>query len=97
MKVAHINFSDTSGGAAIATTKIHNLLLGEKIDSHLIVNEKMSDFKNIIGPSSTFKLIEVELRKSFSRLMKKKLIGDKDGTFSLNVIRSGILKKIKIT
>ena len=49
MKVAHINFSDTSGGAAIATTKIHNLLLGEKIDSHLIVNEKMSDFKKHIN------------------------------------------------
>ena len=31
MKVAHINFSDTNGGAAIATGRIHNSLLKEKI------------------------------------------------------------------
>ena len=34
MKVAHINFSDTNGGAAIATGRIHNSLLKEKIDSN---------------------------------------------------------------
>ena len=94
MKVAHINFSDTNGGAAIATGRIHNSLLKEKIDSYLFVNEKKSDFENVFGPNSTFKLIEIELRKSLSRLMKKKFINDIDGTFSLNIIRSGILKKI---
>ena len=61
MKVAHINFSDTSGGAAIATEKIHNSLLEEKLESYLLVNEKKSNFKNVLGPKSTFKLIVIEL------------------------------------
>ena len=94
MKVAHINFSDTSGGAAIATEKIHNSLLEEKIESYLLVNEKKSNFKNVLGPKSTFKLIEIELRKSFSRLIKRKFIKSGDGTFSFNIIRSGMLKKV---
>ena len=94
VKVLHVNFSDTVGGAAIAVSRIHASLLKEQIDSYLFVNEKQSNLRSVIGPSNTFKLIEVELRKSFSRFVKRKFIPDKYGTFSLNIIRSGISKKI---
>ena len=44
MKILHINFSDTAGGAAKAVLRIHQILLRLGIDTSILVNEKNSNF-----------------------------------------------------
>ena len=58
MKVLHLSYYDKSGGAAIATHRIHQALLKSKVDSLMLVSNKISDSKNII---SSNKLIDVSL------------------------------------
>ena len=43
MKILHVNFSDSYGGAAIAVMRIHKLLLKNEIDSNLLVSDQMSN------------------------------------------------------
>ena len=40
MKILHVNFSDSEGGAAQAVLRFHLLLNNEEINTHLLVNEK---------------------------------------------------------
>ena len=39
MKILHVNFSDTDGGAAIAVKRLHESLIENGIDSTLLVCE----------------------------------------------------------
>ena len=40
MKVLHLSSSDTSGGAARSSYRIHKSLLDKGLDSYLLVNNK---------------------------------------------------------
>ena len=52
MKILHLNFSDTNGGAARAAYRLHIALTKNGVQSELLVCEKQKSDKNIIGPKS---------------------------------------------
>lgn len=54
MKILHVNTSDTYGGAARATYRLHRALLAENIDSKMLVQKKTSDDDTVIAPTSKF-------------------------------------------
>ena len=49
MKILIVNASDLEGGAARAAYRLHNALLQENIDSHMLVQRKSSDDFTVIG------------------------------------------------
>jgi len=55
MKIIHLNHSDIRGGAARAAFRLHNALLGEGVDSQMLVQSKSSDFFSVVGPETKFK------------------------------------------
>jgi len=57
MKILHLNYYESQGGAAIAVQRIHNALLAKNIDSQIIVSKKNSNNPKVIGPNSTFEEI----------------------------------------
>ena len=52
MKILILNHSDHNGGAARASHRLYESLRIYGIDAKMLVHEKISDDKNIIGPSS---------------------------------------------
>jgi glycosyltransferase involved in cell wall biosynthesis len=52
MRILHINASDTSGGAARATYRLHRALLQEGLESRMLVQRKFSDDHTVIGPQN---------------------------------------------
>ncbi len=52
MKILIVNASDSGGGAAIAAYRLHKALNAQKIESEMLVQKKLLDDYNIIGPSS---------------------------------------------
>ena len=40
MKVLHVNYSDSNGGASIAVKRLHDILNQNNINSYLLVSEK---------------------------------------------------------
>jgi len=73
MKILHLNYSDTQGGAARAVTRIHQSQLDVGIDSHLHVQQIQNDTnENICGPSF-LDFIYHRLRAQVSRLLVKSL------------------------
>ena len=77
MKIIHLSSSDTSGGAARSTYRIHRSLLNQGIDSKIFVNNKHSDDKTIIGPSSKIEKYFSSLNQ-ISKLKNKATIIDTD-------------------
>jgi glycosyltransferase involved in cell wall biosynthesis len=94
MKILHVNYSDTIGGAAIAVLRIHHILLKQGIDSHIIVSEKSSNFKNVEGPKKTIDIIKTFIKKSINRQLKYIFKTNNKNTHSINLIPSGLHKKI---
>ena len=47
MKILHLNYSDTDGGAAIAVKRLHDILNQNNIDSYLLVSEKKYNHEKI--------------------------------------------------
>ena len=75
MKIIHLNYYDTDGGAARATYRIHASLIKEGVESIMWVNEKKSDETMIEGPTSNINKVINKLRlrlinKSFEKLFK---------------------------
>ena len=72
MKVLIISASDIFGGAHKAAYRLHKALLDSDIDSQMLVQNKVSDEYQIIGPSSNFRKIVLNpLRPSFDYLLMK--------------------------
>jgi glycosyltransferase involved in cell wall biosynthesis len=61
MKVLIVNTYDTQGGAARAAYRLHKALLGQNIDSQMLVQSKSSDDFTVITKTS-------KLRKSLNKL-----------------------------
>ena len=94
MKILHLGYSDTKGGAAIAMMRLHNSLIKENIDSKVLVAEKLSSDPNVIGPSKSLEVILNDVKNVLVR-QKKFLIKEKNNySNSLNIFRSNIIKKI---
>lgn len=54
MKILIVNFSDISGGAARAANRLHNSLLSVNVESNMLVLQRKSNDKTIIGPKTIF-------------------------------------------
>ncbi len=62
MKVDLFSFSDLEGGASRATYRLHKALNYELIDCNLHVMKKVSREEKIIGPNTTFRKFESNIR-----------------------------------
>jgi glycosyltransferase involved in cell wall biosynthesis len=53
MRVLHVNYSETVGGAAIAANRLHKALTANGIDSRMLVSQKSSQDDKVIGPANS--------------------------------------------
>ena len=94
MKIIHLSHSDTSGGASRAAYRIHNMLIKNRINSFMWVDQKKSSNNRVYGPDS--KLINFinskrqHLRFPINKILKSKL----NGMHSPSVLPSTWIKKI---
>lgn len=95
MKILHLGYSDSKGGANIAMMRLHNSLIKQNINSKVLVAEKLSDDPNVIGPTKSLEIILNDLKNIFVR-QKKLFFKNQEGySHSLNFFKSSILKKIE--
>lgn len=52
MKIAIVNSSEKSGGAARAANRLHKALMSQEVDSHMIVDNKQSDDWRVQRPNT---------------------------------------------
>ena len=57
LKILQINTSDISGGAARAAYRLHKSLQSIGVDSHMLVQSKISDDPTVLGPETKVKKI----------------------------------------
>jgi len=94
LKILHVNFSDSIGGAAIAVNRLHSLLIKKGYNSNLLVNEKNTQNKNVFNSKSNFILIQNLFYQSVERKIIS-LIGKSNyQSKSLNIFPTGLAKKI---
>ncbi len=94
MKIFHLNNSDISGGAARATNRIHQALLEKGVKSQMLVNKKISQEENILGPYNFIEKILVHLRLYISNLAIKFLKIHKDIPYSISFFPSPWIDRI---
>lgn len=71
MKIAHVNYSDTRGGAAIAAYRLHHGLLHHGIDSSMCVNWSQTDEAKIYGAGTMYKTALSLARRPVGELLAK--------------------------
>ena len=65
MKVLIVNTYDITGGAAVATFRLHQALLSAGVDSQMLVQSKISDDFTVLGPKSSLNKFFAQLRPTF--------------------------------
>ncbi len=95
MKILHVGYSDTLGGASIAMMRLHSSLRNAGIVSKVLVAQKLSTDQDVIGPIKKSEKYFNELKIKIAR--QKKYIYKHDGKYShsLNIFSSQILDKIE--
>ena len=94
MKILHVNFSDNYGGAAIAVMRIHKLLLRNKIDSSLLVSDKILNEPKTFSINKTSEKLKNIIKGSINRNLKFFFKSKNKTTHSLNIIPSSLLCEI---
>ena len=94
MKVLHIGYSDSNGGANIAMMRLHQSLIKQNIDSKVLVAEKLSDDPNVFGPTKSLEIIINDIKKILVRQKKYIFKNTEIYSHSINFFKSPILKKI---
>ena len=94
MKILHVGYSDKLGGAAIAMMRLHTSLKKIGLDSNVLVGEKLSEDKNVIGPKNNYEKFFNNLKIKIAR--QKKYIYRHNGKYShsLNLFKSNLVSKI---
>ena len=95
MKVLHINFSDTKGGASIACFRLNDCLIKNNYNSKLLVAEKFSDNINVITFNKIYSKFFYKLKKFLSRLLSKVYEKIKKKDISLFIFESNLKNKIQ--
>ena len=95
MKVLHIGFSDRSGGAAIGMMRLHNSLKNIDVNSKVLVNEKLTNSVDVIGPSGSIEMLMSDIKIILARQKKFFYNFNQKYSHSLNIFSSNILKTIK--
>ena len=95
MKILHVNYSDNTGGAAIACSRVVEALNKNSIKSCLLVTEKNQNIINTISQfDNKFDLIWHKFKKLFSTNIKNILGANNIYKNSISLFRSGLAKKI---
>ena len=94
MKVVHISNSDISGGAAIASHRIHQSLILKNIESRMWVNNRRSDDFNVIGPQTNADKVFAMMRRHIIRPALKTMQTDNKILHSPAILPSNWSKKI---
>lgn len=98
MKSILLNYSDLTGGAAIAAYRTHKALRRVGVDSSMWVNKKVSDDWTVKATTSTFNRLNSYLRVSLGRGIPELLFCDTKKTYrSYNWLPSGWSKKLNNT
>lgn len=87
MKITHISYSDTNGGASIAAFRLHNAMQSLGITSHLLVLQKSGDFKSVKQINTRTNLIRtlyLILKNKFNNIIYKNKKVYSKGAFSQN-------------
>ena len=71
MRILHINYSDSKGGAATSVRRLHTSFLKNNYDSWLFVNHKFFSDKNVLTFDNTFDKISNFIKKIFSKCFCK--------------------------
>ncbi|WP_194091527.1 glycosyltransferase family 4 protein [Vibrio hibernica] len=71
MKILIVNTSDIDGGAARAAYRLHQSLLSKKIDSQMLVQNKLSDDASVIGPRNRLEKVKGILKSFFDSIPVK--------------------------
>ena len=96
MKILHINYSDTNGGFAIATRRLHEAFLKNKLNSYFLASEKKSSGQNVITNNKNMEIIFHKIKKNLA-IQIKKILGSKNVyRDSISFFKSNLLEKIKI-
>lgn len=104
MKILHINVSDKIGGAAIAAYRLHKALLKNKIDSNMLVLNKITDEKEIfeVSKNKIEKTIFSKVRNQIDKRVFKKYdkrenkIIFSQGKYGLSIIDNPLVKEADI-
>ena len=96
MKVLHINYSDSKGGAATSCVRLLDALNKNSIDSKLLVNEKYRINRNdiILNLDNNYELYIHKMKKILAIQSKKILGANNIYKDSISFFRSGLVKKI---
>ena len=95
MKVLHVNYSDSIGGAAIAVNRLHNKLLIKNINSQMLVIDKNINDLHIHGSKKRLHKSINNFKIRLARFLKRKIITTKNKeTFSFNLINTNLLNTI---
>ena len=96
MKILHFNYSDQLGGSGVAIMRLHKALKKyHKIDSQIKVNEKSSNFNDVLGPSNCLNMSLNLLKTRFSYQLKKLSKIKSSTTHSVALLPSSSKKIIK--
>ncbi len=94
IKVLHVNYHDSKGGAAIAVQRIHEAQVLNGIKSKILVAVKETTSENVIGPSSSIEEIKwkflLSMNRKFEKIQKKK----RYDSSSYNILPNNFYKKI---
>lgn len=94
MKVLHISTSDTNGGAARATYRLHKGLQNINVNSQMLVQEKYSDDTTVFAPKIRLFQGIARAKLTFD-VLPLKLYSQRDKTtFSLQWLPDGVIPKV---
>ncbi|WP_414583972.1 glycosyltransferase family 4 protein [Scytonema sp. PCC 10023] len=94
MKVLHISTSDTNGGAARATYRLHKGLQNINVNSQMLVQEKYSDDTTVLAPKIRLSQGIARAKLTFD-VLPLKLYSQRDRTtFSLQWLPDGVIPKV---
>jgi len=95
MKVLIISKQDIQGGAFIAAHRLHNALRKSRVDSFMLVDNKISDDQTVVGPSTKLAKLLSYLRPSLIiHSIVKMLKTNKKVIYSPSVLPSTLVKRI---
>jgi glycosyltransferase involved in cell wall biosynthesis len=95
MKILIVNTYDIQGGAARAAYRLHKALLGQNVDSQILVQSKSSDDFTVIGPQSKVQKAFGNLRPTLDSLSLRKYKDRTKTLFSPSLVPfSNVVDKI---
>ena len=96
MKLININYSDFSGGSAIACSRLHEAFLKNNIDSWLAVCFTNNKVKNSLSFVNKKNKIEYLIKKNSTRLFLKYFEKKTNIDFSLSFFDNPLFKEIQL-